>query len=348
MRIKLEQLAQHLGKHTAPLYTLFGNEPLLMQEAADLIRHHAYRQGYTERELFVADQHFDWQNLLSAGSNLSLFGDRKFIELRIPSGKPGKEGGKAIETYCAALSIDTVTLVALPRIDKQGQTAKWFKALETTGTMIPVYTVERAQLPDWIGQRLAQQQQKTDNVTLRFLADQIEGNLLAAHQEIQKLALLYPGGELTFEQVKDVVLNVARYDVFQLADAMIAADAARFVRILNGLQGEGTAPPLILATLAESIRQLITIQQGVANGQSSVQLLQVARVWGDRQQLVMTAAKHTKPQSLIRALLHAATIDRMIKGVMPGDVWDELLRLGLRLVTKNPANALDRSGGLIS
>lgn len=331
MRIKLEQLAQHLQKQPAPLYTLFGDEPLLLQEAGDQIRSHAIRQGYTERELFVVEQHFDWRELLNEGSNLSLFGERKIIDLRIPSGKPGKEGGKAIEAYCGALPPDTVTLVTLPRIDKQGQATKWFKALESAGAMVPVYAVERGQLPDWIGQRLATQQQKADPAAVQFLADQVEGNLLAAHQEIQKLALLYPSGQLTFAQIKDVVLNVARYDVFQLADAMLAADAVRFSRILNGLQGEGTAPPLILATLAESIRQLIAVQQGLSAGQPTAQLLQSARIWGDRQKLVMAAVKRIKPQLLIQALSHAAAIDRMIKGVAQGDIWDALLQLGMKV-----------------
>jgi DNA polymerase-3 subunit delta len=331
MRIKPEQLPQYLQKQPTSLYTLFGSEPLLMQEAADLIRDHARRQGYTERELLVSEQYFDWTSLLNAGSNISLFGERKIIDIRIPSGKPGKEGGKAIEAYCNALPPDILTLVTLPRIDKQGQATKWFKALETSGTMIPVYALERDRLSDWIGQRLARQQQKADAATLQFLADQVEGNLLAAHQEIQKLALLYPGGHLTFAQVKDVVLNVARYDVFQLADAMLAADIARFVRILNGLQGEGTPPLLILATLAESVRQLISIQQGLADGQPPAQLLQAARVWGDRQKLVMTAVKRIKPQILLQGLSQAATIDRMVKGVAQGDVWDALLQLGMRM-----------------
>lgn len=329
MRIKLEQLPQHLQKQTASLYTLFGNEPLLILEAADLIRAHAHQQGYTERELFTVDQHFDWSALLNAGNNLSLFGDRKIMEIRIPSGKPGKEGGKAIETYCNALPPDTLTLITLPRLDKQGQATKWFKTLETTSILIPVYAIERDQLPGWIGQRLARQHQKVDSATLQFLADQVEGNLLAAHQEIRKLALLYPDGNLSFDQVKDVVLNVARYDIFQLTDAMISSNTARYTLILTGLQGEGTAPLLILATLAEQIRQLITIRKGLDNGQSPAQLLQAARVWGDRQKSVMAAAKRVNLQSLMQGLRGAAKIDRIIKGVAQGDIWDELLQLGL-------------------
>lgn len=335
MRIKLEQLAQQLQKQTAPLYTLSGNEPLLILEAAGLIRTHARQQGYTERELFTVDQHFDWAELLNAGHNLSLFGERKIMDIRIPTGKPGREGGKTLEAYCAALPPDTVTLITLPRIDKQGQASKWFKALETAGTLIPVYPVERDQLPGWIGQRLARQQQKADSTTLQFLTNQVEGNLLAAHQEIQKLALLYPTGNLTFDQVKDVVLNVARYDVYQLSDAMITGDTARFQRILTGLQGEGTAPLLILATLAEQIRQLIIIRKGLDNGQPPAQLLQTARIWGERQKTVIAAARRIDPHALMQGITDAAEIDRMIKGVAQGDVWEALLQLGLRLAVRS-------------
>lgn len=335
MRIKLEQLPQHIQKQTAPLYTLFGNEPLLILEAADLIRTHARQQGYTERELFTVDHHFDWSDLFNAGNNLSLFGDRKIMDIRIPSGKPGKEGGKAIETYCNALPPDTLTLFTLPRIDKQGQATKWFKALENTSVLIPVYAIEREQLPGWIEQRLGKQQQKADATTLQFLADKVEGNLLAAHQEIKKLTLLYPSGHLTLDQVKNVILNVARYDVYQLSEAMISADVARYTRILTGLHGEGVAPLLILATLAEQIRQLISVRKGLDQGQAPAQLMQSARVWGDRQKIVMTAARRINLQSLTQGLLSAAKIDRIIKGVAQGDVWDELLQLGIRLTDSN-------------
>ncbi|SNX60465.1 DNA polymerase III, delta subunit [Nitrosomonas ureae] len=338
MRIKLEQLAQSLQKQTASLYTLLGNEPLLILEAADLIRAHAHQHGYTERKVFTVDQHFDWSDLLHAGNNLSLFGERKIMDIRIPSGKPGKEGGKAIEAYCDTLPQDTLTLLTLPRIDKQGQATRWFKALETSGVLIQAYPIERNQLPIWIGQRLDKQQQKTDSATLQFLADQVEGNLLAAHQEIQKLALLYPSGNLTFEQIKDAVLNVARYDAFQLSDAMIHGDSARFIRILTGLQAEGVAPLLILATLTEQIRQLIIIRKGLDTGQSPVQLLQTARIWGDRQKSVQAAAKRINLQVLMQGLSDAAMIDRMIKGAAQGDAWDRLVQLGLRLTLQKNKN----------
>jgi len=330
MRIKLEQLSQSLQKQAGPLYTLSGNETLLIMEAADLIRMYARQHGYTERELFIIDQHFDWSDLLNAGTNLSLFGERKFLDIRIPSGKPGREGGKAIETFCSNLPLDALTLVTLPKIDKQSQAAKWFKALEYYGTLIPIYSIERQQLPSWIGQRLTRQRQRTDAATLQFLADQVEGNLLAAYQEIQKLALIYPAGDLSCEQVKDAVLDVARYDVYQLSDAMLAADTTRYTRILSGLQGEGTPPLLILATLTEQIRQLISIRAGLGAGESATQLLSAAKIWGERQKTVMAACKRINMQLLMQGLSHAAEIDRIIKGVARGDSWEELLQLGLR------------------
>ncbi len=342
MRIKLEQLSQSLQKQTASLYTLLGNEPLLILETADLIRMHAHQRGYTERQVFTVDQHFDWSDLLHVGNNLSLFGDHKIVDIRIPSGKPGKEGGKAIEAYCSAPPPDTLTLLTLPRVDKQGQATRWFKALETSGVLIQVYPIERNHLPLWIRQRLDKQQQKTDSATLQFLADQVEGNLLAAHQEIQKLALLYPSGNLTFEQIKDAVLNVARYDAFQLSDAMINVDSARFIRILTGLQAEGIAPLLILATLTEQIRQLIIIRKGLDTGQSPAQLLQTARIWGDRQKSIQAAAKRISLQVLLQSLSDAAIIDRMIKGVTQGDAWDGLAQLGLRLTLHENKNFLNQ------
>ncbi len=329
MRIKPDQLSQHLQKQSAALYTLFGNEPLLIIEAADLIRNTLRQQGYTERETYTVDDRFNWADLQYAGSRLSLFGERKIMDIRIPSGKPGREGSKAIEAYCHALPPDTVTLMTLPRIDKSSQSTKWFKTLESTGLTIATYAIDQSQLPAWIGQRLKMQQQKTDFDTLQFLADKVEGNLLAAHQEIIKLALLYPAGILSFDQVKNVVLNVARYDVFKLSEAMITADTIRYTRILTGLQGEGAPPPLILATLVEQIRLLIFICKGLDTGKSVAQLMKESRIWGDRQKVMVAAAKRIGLKPLILALLHAAKIDRISKGVAKGNTWDELLQLGM-------------------
>ena len=330
MRINPEQLSQHLQKQLAPLYTVFGDELLLTIEAADLIRTRARQAAYIEREIFTVDHHFNWADLQQSSCSLSLFGERRIMDIRIPSGKPGIQGGAAIEEYCRSLPPQTLTLVTLPKIDKQGGVTKWFRALERVGVMIPVSRVERARLPTWIAQRLGMQRQKATPDALQFIADKVEGNLLAAHQEIQKLALLYPEGALSFIQVKDAVLDVARYDVFMLSNAMMTGDTVRYARILDGLQGEGVAVPFILSTLSGNIRSLIIIRKGLDSGQPLAQLINQARVWGAQQKVLESATSRLSVKQLVLALLHSAKIDRVSKGVAMGDAWDELLQLALR------------------
>jgi DNA polymerase-3 subunit delta len=332
MRLKPEQLAAHLQQGLAPLYLAFGDEPLLVQEAADAIRAAARSAGYSERELFTVESGFSWQSLLASGSNLSLFAERRIAELRIPTGKPGVEGGKTIEQYCANLPPDTLTLVVCPKLDKTQQASKWFKALEAAGAAVQVYPVERQRLPDWIAGRLAAQNQRGERDALQFLADRVEGNLLAAHQEIRKLGLLYPAGALTFAQVKEAVLDVSRYDVFNLAEAMLAGEAARFARVLDGLRGEGVAPTLALWALTQEIRTLARIALGQSRGVPIAQGMRDARVWDSRQGLIERALKRIGGGRLVAAIKRAALIDRTIKGLERGDVWDELLQLGMMVV----------------
>ena len=334
MRIHPANLSQHLQKQLLTFYTVYGEESLLAIEAADLIRTKAHMNGYIEREVFTIDSQFKKSDLLLKSNSLSLFGEQRLIDIRVPSGKPGKEGGEAIEDYCCSLPPDTLTLVTLPKIDKQGKTTKWFKALENMGPMISVSLVELNQLPDWISQRLIIQNQKTDPDTLQFFAEKVEGNLLAANQEIKKLALLYPPGTLSFTQIKDAVLEVARYDIFKLSDAMVAGEIARFILVLRGLQGEGTTVPHILAILTAQIRSLIIIRKGLDSGKPYTQLIKEAKVWGDRQKIMENAAKRVGLKLLVQALLHAAKIDKISKGVAKGNAWDELEQLGLHFTFK--------------
>jgi DNA polymerase-3 subunit delta len=329
-RINPDQLPRHFDRQLAPLYTVFGDELLLTIEACDLIRAKARQAGFVEREIFAIDHHFNWPELQQRSSSLSLFGDRRVMELRIPSGKPGNKGSAVIEEYCHALPPDTITLVTLPKIDKQSSAAKWFRALEGAGVMVPVFPVERARLPAWIGQRLEMQGQRASLDTLRFLADKVEGNLLAAHQELQKLALAYPSGTLSFDQVKDAVLDVARYDVFKLSNTMMTGDIARYAHVLDELRGEGTALPFIVFTLAGNIRSLITVRRGLDSGRPLMQLMNHIRARADQQKAMESAVRRLDLKRLIAALLHAAKIDRVSKGAGQGDAWDELLQLGLR------------------
>jgi DNA polymerase-3 subunit delta len=329
--LRLEQLEAHLARELRPLYAIHGDEPLLSLEAADAIRARARALGFSERTVLLAERSFDWSELGASAASLSLFGERKLIELRLPTGKPGADGGAAIERFCAKLTPDALALVMLPRLDRAGQSSAWFQALEAAGMVVNVFPVERSRLPDWIAARLARQKQSAKPETLRFLADCVEGNLLAAHQEIQKLALLLPAGDLGFDAVREAVMNVARYDAAKLTEAMLAGDRARLARMLEGLRGEGEAPPRVLWLLAEEIRAVCRVQDGIAAGRPIAEILREARVWGDaRQALVGRAARKFPRAALLSALEHAAGVDRMVKGIVKGDAWDELLQLGLR------------------
>ena len=330
MRVEAEQLRQHLQRGLKSLYTVYGDEPLLALEAADLIRVAARQAGFTEREILTADAGFDWQRLTMSSRSLSLFASKKLIDLRVPFGKPGNEGAQAIEDFCSAVGPELIGLVSLPKLDRQSQSSKWFGALASQGVVVRAKAVERAQLPQWIAGRLAAQSQSADADTLQFIADRVEGNLLAAYQEVQKLALLFAPGKLSFEQVKEAVLEVARYDVFKLSEAMLMADAVRITRILEGLRGEGVAPPLILWAVSEDIRALLKIVNGLEQCKALQQLLREVRVWGARQELMQRATKRSSKSMLEDALLQAARLDRMIKGLASGNIWDEFLQLGLR------------------
>ncbi len=254
--LRLEQLDAHLSRELRPLYVIHGDEPLLALEAADAIRARARASGFSERVVLAPERGFDWGELAASGASRSLFGDKKLIELRLAAGKPGADGAEAIEAFCGKLPPEALTVVTLPRLDKAGQGSSWFRALERQGIVVNVYPVERARLPAWIAARLARQKQRATPETLQFLADCVEGNLLAAHQEIQKLALLSPAGELDFDAVREAVMSVARYDALKLTEAMLSGERSRRARMLEGLRGEGEAPPRVLWILAEEIRAI--------------------------------------------------------------------------------------------
>ena len=334
MRISTEQLAQHLKRPLAPLYVIYGDEPLLALEAADRIRARAREEGHAEREVLTAEQHFDWSQLRVAGQSQSLFAARRILEIRIPSGKPGNEGSQALQQFAADLPPDTVSLIALGEVDWRAQKAAWFGALEAAGVMVEAVQVKREKLPAWLANRLKAQDQSADSATLDFIADKVEGNLLAAYQEVQKLALLFPPGALSFDQIKASVLDVARFDVFDLGGIVLGGDAVQLARVLDGLQGEGAAPPLILWSITEEIRAVGRVLALQAQGRPLQQALRDARIWGPRQQLIERNIGRFSTTQVESALVHAARIDRIVKGLARGDVWDELLQLGLSFSRK--------------
>lgn len=333
MILRPDQLTTHLEKPLQALYTLHGNEPLLVLEAADAIRASARRQGYDEREVLVVGQGFRRDALTQAAGNLSLFGSRKLIDLRIPTGKPGREGADILQCYVRALDPSaTVTLVTLPEVDWQVRKSAWFLALGEHGVMLELNAPERTQLPRWIAARLAAQGQSAPADALAFVAEHVEGNLLAAHQEILKLGLLYPQRELTNHEIRDAVLDVARYDVDKLRFALLEGDPARCVRLLEGLKGEGAAPPLVLWALASEIRTLAALRGGLDARQPLPALLKAERVFDEaRRKALQQALSRLAYATLKAALLQAARIDRIIKGVAGGDPWDEFRTLALRL-----------------
>lgn len=343
MQVALAQLGTHVSKGLKPIYVLHGDEPLLQQEAADQIRAMARQQGFTERSVFtVAGAHFDWSAVLAAGGSLSLFADRQILEVRIASGKPGKDGSQALQELAEQTEGNDalLVLVLLPRLDKATQSSAWFGALEGRGAAVRIDPIERGALPAWIAQRLAAQGQRVADgepgqQTLQFFADRVEGNLLAAHQEIQKLGLLYPQGELSLEQVEACVLNVARYDVFKLGEAVLSGHLARVQRMLDGLQAEGESEVLVHFTLAEDIRALRQVKEAVGQGQPLPVALRENRVWGLRERLFERVLPRVAMVDLDNLLLAAHTVDGLVKGLRqpdwPQDPWQAVHRLALQL-----------------
>jgi DNA polymerase-3 subunit delta len=343
MQLALSQLTAHLQKGLRSLYVLHGDEALLVQEAADAIRATARAQGFTERSVHtVSGAHFDWSEVLAAGGSLSLFADKQIVEVRVPSGKPGKEGSVAIQQLAASAegNDSTLTLFVLPRLDAATRKGAWFGALENTGVSISVDAVERSALPQWIAQRLQLQGQRVvageeGQRTLQFFADRVEGNLLAAHQEIQKLGLLHPQGELTQAQVESAVVNVARYDVFKLSEAVLSGQVARVQRMLEGLQAEGEAAVLVHYTLAEDIRALKRVKDAMAGGKPMPMALREQRVWGNKERLFERVLPRLNESRLNGLLQSAHHVDGIVKGLKvadwPTDPWQALQRLAVRL-----------------
>jgi DNA polymerase-3 subunit delta len=361
MQVRADQLQAQLERGLRPLYTVFGDEPLQAQEAGDAIRAAARLQGYAERKVFnVGGAHFDWSAVLGAAQEMSLFAERQLIEIRIPGGKPGKDGSEALQRYCQALSgqalsDEVLTLVSLPRLDGQQLKSAWFAALDGAGISVRIEPVERKALPQWLAQRLARQGQRVHDgeagqQTLAFFADRVEGNLLAAHQELQKLALLYPRGELSFEQVEAAVLNVARYDVFKLGEAILAGNVPRALRMLDGLRAEGETPVLVHWTLAEDIRALRRLREAVDAGRPLPLALREARVWGLKEKLFERVLPQLADHQLAHWLEAASVCDGLVKGLRhpgwPLDPWDALRRLVLMMVEPlRPLPAALRQGG---
>lgn len=340
-KLRNDQLAQNVKGKLAPVYLISGDETLLVQEACDTIRQAARKAGFSERERHHVDKQFEWAQLLSSANSLSLFDDKKIIELRIENGKPGTEGSKAICEYLENPSEDNLLMIVTPKLDGGAQRSKWVKQIEKAGYWVPIWPINAAQLPRWLGQRLQQAGLKADSQVIELLAARIEGNLLAAHQEIEKLKLLATDEWLSPELVANTVADSARYDVFGLVDKALLGDTRGAVRNLNGLRSEGTEPITILWALAREIRTLLTIAQSCEQGQNFQWAAKNAGVWDKRQPLVQQALKRLHYRQLSLLIRQANGIDKSIKGLRNADSWNELTELVLNLSGVQAINALN-------
>ena len=346
MNLAPAQLQEHLKRGLKSLYTLHGDEPLLIQEFADAVRATAREQGYTERTVHTASgAHFDWSAVLASGGSLSLFADKQIIEIRVPSGKPGKDGSVALQQIAERSQGDdsTLTLVFLPRLDSMTAKGAWFGALDSFGVTVKFDPIDRRSLPQWISQRLQMQGQRVaageeGQRTLQFFSDRVEGNLLAAHQEIQKLGLLYPadsassgGGVLSFDQVENAVLNVARYDVFKLSEAVLGGQAVRVARMLDGLQAEGESEVLVHWAISEDIRSMKRVKDAIGAGRPMPMALRENRIWGIKEKLFERVLPGISDASLANLLYAAHKVDGIVKGLKqpdwPASGWQSLHRL---------------------
>jgi len=327
MKIFPDKLDAQLKNALLPIYFFSGDEPLQLGEAADTVRRHAREQGFSEREVMHVEKSFDWNELLMASNAMSLFAEKRVIDLRLPSGKPGKDGGAALTEYAERPPEDTVLLISSGKVDKRSQSAKWYKALDKVGATLQVWPVEAAEMPRWLDQRLRSRGLQPEREAVRIIAERVEGNLLAAAQEVDKLVLLNGTGSLSAEQVETAVADSARFDVFGLVDATLSADTSRLTRMLDGLRSEGIEPILVLWALTRELRNLADMAAQIEDGKGMDGVL--VRVWGKRKGPVKAALQRHNRMRWQQMLRRAARLDRVIKGAASGNAWDELLQLTL-------------------
>ncbi len=331
MRLRPEQIPRHLDKELAGVYLVSGEEPFQLEQVSRAIRHKALELGHAERQVMHVERGFDWQQLSASADALSLFADKRLLELRLPGGKPGDAGSKALQQYCDKPPEDTVLLIVAGKLEKAQQNTRWFKALERSGVVVQVWPIAADNLPAWIKQRMQLRDMQPTPEALAMLADRVEGNLLAADQELEKLRLLTGGGRVDADQVAAAVSDSARFDVFSLVDTALLGERTRAVRILYGLQGEGVEPVLVLWALGREIRSLAGMSHALQQGQAMGQVLAQYRVW-DRRKRPVQAALRRYPLKRWQALVwQVGEIERVIKGQATGKPWDELLQLILKV-----------------
>ncbi len=321
MKINVNQLPSHLQKNLAHCYLVTGDEHLLVSEALDSIREAAHLHGFTSRELHIATQGFDWAGLRNSSSNLSLFAEKRIVELRLPTGKPGRTGSQAIADLVESTDADLMLIVSSAKLDRSGQASKWVKSIEAKGVHCQVWPIGARELPGWIAGRMRQAGLQPDRGAVAMIADRVEGNLLAAGQEIEKLRLILGEGKVSAEDVSTAVANSSRYDVFKLVDAALGGDASRALRILSGLRAEGVEPVIVIWALTRELRTLASLTDTVSQGMDLASGMQKTGVWRNRQALVRSCVSRHKHGDFHRLLKTAGHADQAAKGQFRADPW---------------------------
>jgi DNA polymerase III subunit delta len=331
VKISGDNLSSSLARQLQTIYLVSGDEPLLVNEAADAIRATARSQGFVERELHVIERGFDWQGLIAGSRSMSLFAERKIVEVRMANAAPGEQGADAIVELAEQSSPDTLVLIIAAKLDGRAQSSRWVSAVEKRGVLVQVWPIDLPRLPAWIRERLGRHKLQADAAAAALLAERVEGNLLAAHQEIEKLALLLPPGPITVETVVDAVADSARFDVLQLGEAAMRGQTARALRILEGLRGEDAEPTLVLWAVNKDLQWIARARNLMRRGQSAESAMNTLYVWRPRQAAMGQALSRTNGHTLRNLVLDAERVDRTIKGVEKGDPWLALERLVARL-----------------
>lgn len=341
MQLKPEQLDRQLQGALAPVYFISGDEPLRVMEAADAVRAAARRQGFGERDVLTAQAGFDWNTLTESAGNLSLFAERRIIDLRLPTGKPGDTGSRVLRDWAEQPPQDTLLLLTAGKLESAARKSKWVRALDTAGVVVFVWPLDANQFPAWIRARMQQRGLEPAGGAVNLLAERMEGNLLACVQEINRLYLLQGAGPVSADDVLATVADSARFDVYGLVDSALAGEASRSVRILQGLRGEGIATPVVLWALAKDIRQLVSMAEVVAHGETIPRVLARFHVWQSRKPQYTQALKRLSGRTCHALLRQCARLDRVIKGQAAGNDWDELLQLTLQLAGVNAIAVTD-------
>jgi DNA polymerase-3 subunit delta len=334
LKINLNQLSTYLQKDLAPCYLVTGDEHLLVAEALDAVRAAARERGFTFRDLHVATTGFDWSLLRDSGSNLSLFAEKRIVELRVPTGKPGRVGSQAIADFVDNCDDDLLFIVVAPKLDRNAQSAKWVKTLESAGIYLPVWPIDLRELPRWIAERMRRAGLEADRDAVTMIANRVEGNLLAASQELEKLRLILGEGKVTAKDVTDAVANSSRYDVFKLVDAAMGGDAKRALKILSGLQAEGVEPVIVVWALTRELRTLALLTDTVAQGGDLASGMKKNRVWSNRQALVRNCIGRHRHGDFHRLLKDASQADQAAKGQVRADPWQLSTNIVLGLSTR--------------